>query len=394
MAVSKKIQASIEKSSWIRKMFEEGIARKAKYGAENVFDFSLGNPNLEPPPKFKQVLMTLFKDPRPGQHGYMPNAGHVRTRKAVADYLGKLHHLSFGPDDIVMTVGAGGALNIVLKTILNPGEEVIIPRPYFVEYNFYLDNHQGVPNIVAAKPDFSLDFDAIGKAINEKTKAVLINSPHNPTGKVYTAEEINTLGDLLEKSSRKLGQPIYLISDEPYRKIVYDGVSVPSVFGVYPETFVVTSFSKDLSLAGERIGYAAVNPNMSDKKTVMSGMILCNRVLGYVNAPSLMQRAIEDLLEETVDVSLYQRKRDMLFRGLEDCGYECSKPEGAFYLFPKTPIEDDVAFVAALQEENILTVPGSGFYGPGHMRIAYCVDDRTIEKAIPGFAKIIKRFKK
>lgn len=394
MSVSKKIQASIEKSSWIRRMFEEGIARKAKYGAENVFDFSLGNPNLEPPPKFKQVLMTLFKDPRPGQHGYMPNAGHVRTRKAVADYLSKLHHLSFGPDDIVMTVGAGGALNIVLKTILNPGEEVIIPRPYFVEYNFYLDNHQGVGNIVAAKPNFSLDFDAIGKAINEKTKAVLINSPHNPTGKVYTAEEINTLGDLLKKSSRKLGQPIYLISDEPYRRIVYDGVSVPSVFGVYPETFVVTSFSKDLSLAGERIGYAAVNPNMSDKKTVMSGMILCNRVLGYVNAPSLMQRAIEDLLEETVDVSLYQRKRDLLFRGLEDCGYECSKPEGAFYLFPKTPIEDDVAFVAALQEENILTVPGSGFYGPGHMRIAYCVDDRTIEKAIPGFAKVIKRFRK
>ena len=394
MSVSKKIQASIEKSSWIRKMFEEGIARKAKYGAEKVFDFSLGNPNLEPPPKFKQVLMTLFKDPRPGQHGYMPNAGHVQTRKAVADYLSKLHHLSFGPDDIVMTVGAGGALNIVLKTILNPGEEVIIPRPYFVEYNFYLDNHQGVGNIVAAKPNFSLDFDAIGKAINEKTKAVLINSPHNPTGKVYTAEEINTLGDLLKKSSRKLGQPIYLISDEPYRRIVYDGVSVPSVFGVYPETFVVTSFSKDLSLAGERIGYAAVNPNMSDKKTVMSGMILCNRVLGYVNAPSLMQRAIEDLLEETVDVSLYQRKRDLLFRGLEDCGYECSKPEGAFYLFPKTPIEDDVAFVAALQEENILTVPGSGFYGPGHMRIAYCVDDRTIEKAIPGFAKVIKRFRK
>ena len=393
MSVSKKIQASIEKSSWIRRMFEEGIARKAKYGAEKVFDFSLGNPNLEPPPKFKQVLMTLFKDPRPGQHGYMPNAGHVRTRKAVADYLSKLHHLSFGPDDIVMTVGAGGALNIVLKTILNPGEEVIIPRPYFVEYNFYLDNHQGVGNIVAAKPNFSLDFDAIGKAINEKTKAVLINSPHNPTGKVYTAEEINTLGDLLKKSSRKLGQPIYLISDEPYRRIVYDGVSVPSVFGVYPETFVVTSFSKDLSLAGERIGYAAVNPNMSDKKTVMSGMILCNRVLGYVNAPSLMQRAIEDLLEETVDVSLYQRKRDMLFRGLEDCGYECSKPEGAFYLFPKTPIEDDVAFVAALQEENILTVPGSGFYGPGHMRIAYCVDDRTIEKAMPGFSRVIRRAK-
>jgi len=393
MSVSKKIQASIEKSSWIRKMFEEGIARKAKFGAENVFDFSLGNPNLEPPPKFREVLMNLSKDPKPGQHGYMPNAGHVQTRKAVADYLSKIHHLSFGPDDIVMTVGAGGALNVVLKTVLNPAEEVIIPRPYFVEYNFYLDNHQGVPKTVPTKPDFSLDFDAIEKAIHANTRAVLINSPNNPTGKVYTGQDLDTLGDLLKTFSRKLGQPIYLISDEPYRKIVYDGVSVPSVFASYPETFLVTSFSKDLSLPGERIGYAAVNPNMSDKKTVMNGMILCNRVLGYVNAPSIMQRAVADLLEETVDVSLYQRKRDMLCAGLEDCGYEFSKPEGAFYLFPKTPIEDDVAFVTALQEENILAVPGSGFFGPGHMRIAYCVDDRTIEKAIPGFSRVIRRAK-
>ena len=393
MSVSKKIQASIEKSSWIRKMFEEGIARKAKFGAENVFDFSLGNPNLEPPPKFREVLMRLSKDTRPGQHGYMPNAGHVQTRKAVADYLSKVHHLSFGPDDIVMTVGAGGALNVVLKTVLNPAEEVIIPRPYFVEYNFYLDNHQGVPKTVPTKPDFSLDFDAIEKAIHANTRAVLINSPNNPTGKVYTGQDLDTLGDLLKTFSRKLGQPIYLISDEPYRKIVYDGVSVPSVFASYPETFLVTSFSKDLSLPGERIGYAAVNPNMSDKKTVMNGMILCNRVLGYVNAPSIMQRAVADLLEETVNVSLYQRKRDMLCAGLKDCGYEFSKPEGAFYLFPKTPIEDDVAFVTALQEENILAVPGSGFFGPGHMRIAYCVDDRTIEKAIPGFSRVIRRAK-
>jgi aspartate aminotransferase len=393
MPVSKKIQASIEKSSWIRKMFEEGIARKAKFGAENVFDFSLGNPNLEPPPKFREVLMNLSKDPKPGQHGYMPNAGHVQTRKAVADYLSKVHHLSFGPDDIVMTVGAGGALNVVLKTVLNPAEEVIIPRPYFVEYNFYLDNHQGVPKTVPTKPDFSLDFDAIEKAIHANTRAVLINSPNNPTGKVYTGQDLDTLGDLLKTFSRKLGQPIYLISDEPYRKIVYDGLSVPSVFASYPETFLVTSFSKDLSLPGERIGYAAVNPNMSDKKTLMNGMILCNRVLGYVNAPSIMQRAVADLLEETVDVSLYQRKRDMLCAGLKDCGYEFSKPEGAFYLFPKTPIEDDVAFVTALQEENILAVPGSGFFGPGHMRIAYCVDDRTIEKAMPGFSRVIRRAK-
>ena len=394
MPVAKKIQASIEKSSWIRKMFEEGMVRKAKYGAENVFDFSIGNPNLEPPAKFKEVLRDLAADTRAGVHGYMPNAGHVETRKAVAEYLSKHNRQTFGPDDIVMTVGAGGGLNVVFKTILNPGEEVIIPSPYFVEYNSYLDNHQGVPKLVSTRPDFSLDFDAIEKAISEKTRAVLINSPNNPTGKVYSKQDMDTLGNLLTAYSRKRGEPIYLISDEPYRKIVYDGIAVPSVFDAYPETFVITSFSKDLSLPGERIGYAAIHPAISDKKSVMGGMILCNRVLGYVNAPSLMQRAISKLLEESVDISLYQKKRDMLCNGLADCGYEVTKPEGAFYLFPKTPIPDDVAFVTALQEENILAVPGSGFYGPGHMRIAYCVDDRTIEKAMPGFERVIKKYKK
>ena len=394
MPVAKKIQASIEKSSWVRKMFEEGIARKAKYGAENVFDFSIGNPNLEPPAKFTEVLRDLAADTRPGIHGYMPNAGHVETRKAVAEYLNKHNRQIFGPDDIVMTVGAGGGLNVVLKTILNPGDEVIIPSPYFVEYNFYLDNHQGVPKLVSTRPDFSLDFEAIEKAISEKTRAVLIDSPNNPTGKVYSKQDLDILGNLLTAYSRKRGEPIYLVSDEPYRKIVYDGIAVPSVFDAYPETFVITSFSKDLSVPGERIGYAAIHPAISDKKSIMGGMILCNRILGYVNAPSLMQRAVSKLLEESVDISLYQKKRDMLCNGLADCGYEFTKPEGAFYLFPKTPIPDDVAFVSALQEENILTVPGSGFYGAGHMRIAYCVDDRIIEKAMPGFERVMKKFKK
>jgi aspartate aminotransferase len=394
MPVAKKIQASIEKSSWIRKMFEEGMVRKAKYGAENVFDFSIGNPNLEPPLKFKDVLRDLAAETKAGIHGYMPNAGHLETRKALADYLSKHNHQAFSPDDVVMTVGAGGGLNVVLKTILNPGEEVIIPSPYFVEYNFYLDNHQGVPKPVSTRPDFSLDFEAIERAISEKTRAVLIDSPNNPTGKVYSKQDLDTLGNLLATYSRKRGEPIYLISDEPYRKIVYDGIAVPSVFDAYPETFVVTSFSKDLSLPGERIGYAAIHPAISDRKSVMGGMILCNRVLGYVNAPSIMQRAISKLLEESVDISLYQKKRDMLCNGLADCGYEFEKPGGAFYLFPKTPIPDDVAFVTALQEENILAVPGSGFYGPGHVRIAYCVDDRTIEKAMPGFERTIKKFKK
>jgi aspartate aminotransferase len=393
MPTSTKIQAAIERSSWIRKMFEEGIARKAKYGADNVFDFSLGNPNLEPPAKFKEVLIELARDPSPGLHAYMPNAGLVATREAVANYLGKHNRQSFSPDDVVMTAGAGGALNVVLKTILNPGDEVILPSPYFVEYNFYLDNHQGVPKVVKTQSDFSIDLDAIEEAISEKTRAVLINSPNNPTGKVYSEADLKGFGQLLDSHSRKLGRPIYLISDEPYRKVVYDGVKVPSIFEAYKETFVVTSFSKDLSLPGERIGYAAVNPEMSDKNSMMAGMILCNRVIGYVNAPAFMQRAVAHLLEESVDIALYQKKRDMLCDGLAASGYEFIKPAGAFYLFPKSPIEDDVAFVSALQEENILTVPGSGFFGPGHIRIAYCVDDRTIEKAMPGFEKVMKKFK-
>jgi len=393
MSVAKKIQVSMEKSSWIRKMFEEGIARKAKFGAENVFDFSLGNPNLEPPLNFKKTLIELANDPSPALHAYMPNAGFPATRKAVAEYLSENNRQTFSPDDIVMTVGAGGALNVVLKTLLNPGDEVIIPSPYFVEYNFYLDNHQGVPKIVKTKSDFSLDLPALEGAITDKTKALLINSPNNPTGKVYAKEDLKNLGELLSVYSRKLGRAIYLISDEPYRKIVYDGITVPSVFDAYPESFVVTSFSKDLSLPGERIGYAAVNPEISDKGMIVGGMILCNRVLGYVNAPAVMQRAVARLLRDSVDISLYQKKRDMLCNGLGECGYEFEKPGGAFYLFPKTPIEDDVAFVQALQEENILTVPGSGFMGPGHMRIAYCVDDRTIEKAMPGFERVMRKFR-
>ncbi|MBW1784450.1 MAG: pyridoxal phosphate-dependent aminotransferase [Deltaproteobacteria bacterium] len=392
MSVSEKIRGAIEKSSWIRKMFEEGARRKAKYGADQVFDFSLGNPNLEPPDKVKQVLEDLVQDPAPGQHAYMPNAGFIETRQAVADYLNTFNSPRFSPDEIVMTVGAGGALNVVLKTILNPGEEVMIPRPYFVEYNFYLDNHQGVPRLVDTKPDFSFDFGAMEAAMTEKTRAVLINSPNNPTGKVYREEALKELARLMTHYSDRFGQPIYLISDEPYRKIVYDGVSVPSVFDVYNESFVVTSFSKDLSLPGERIGYAAAHPGISDKEMVLAGMVLCNRVLGYVNAPAIMQRAVARLLKDSVDIAVYQRKRDRLCDGLAACGYDIMKPEGAFYLFPKTPVEDDVAFVAALQDENILTVPGTGFGGPGHFRIAYCVSDQVIERALPGFEKVMKNY--
>ena len=392
MPVSRKIRESIEKSSWIRKMFEEGAKRKAEFGADNVYDFSLGNPNLEPPPELGTILEKLARDTKPGQHAYMPNAGFVETRKAVADFLNGFNDAEFSPEEIVMTVGAGGGLNVVLKTILNPGEEVIIPKPYFVEYNFYLDNHQGVPKIVRTKSDFSFDFDAISEAVSEKTRAILINSPNNPTGKVYGEADLKQLAELMTRYSNKYGQPIYLISDEPYRKIIYDGVKAPSVFNVYKESFVVTSFSKDLSLPGERIGYAAAHPDMSEKETILAGMVLCNRILGFVNAPAFMQRAVVQLLHNSVDISLYRKKRDDLSNALLSMGYDLVKPEGAFYLFPKTPTKDDVAFVAALQKENILTVPGTGFGGPGHFRIAYCVSDQVIEKSLPGFERTIKNF--
>jgi aspartate aminotransferase len=390
MPAAHKIVEAIEKASWIRKMFEEGRQRKEKYGAQNVSDFSLGNPNLEPPARFKTVLRELIEDESPGQHAYMANAGFVESRQAVADYLKTFNRADFTPDEIVMSVGAGGALNVIMKTILNPGEEVIIPAPYFVEYNFYLANHQAIPTVVKSKPDFSLDLDAIEGAVTEKTRAVLINSPNNPTGRVYAKQELKDLARLLSEYSRKRGDAIYLIADEPYRKIVYDGVQVPSIFDLYPESFVATSFSKDLSLPGERIGYAAVNPEIADKGPIIEGMVLSNRVLGYVNAPALMQRVVSRLLHESVDVSQYQKKRDVLCEALTSFGYECRKPEGAFYLFPKAPIEDDVAFVGALQEKNILTVPGSGFGGPGHFRIAYCVSDEVIERSLPGFEQVIK----
>ncbi len=322
MTASRKMLESIEKSSWIRKIFEEGNERKAKYGAENVFDFSLGNPNLEPPVRFKEILKDLLDDPGPGWHGYMPNAGYVETRAAVADYLKTFNSQDFTPREIVMTVGASGGLNVVFKTILDPGQEVIIPAPYFVEYNNIIDTHQGVPKIVPTRPDFSLDLEALEKACTEKTKAVLINSPNNPTGKIYSEEELSELGRLLKRLSEKKGSPIYLVSDEPYRKIIYDGFTVPSIFNSYKESFVVTSFSKDLSLAGERIGYLAANPDMSYIEDISQGMVICNRVLGYVNAPALMQRAVAHLLEDSVDISVYQKKRDMLCDALGSFGYD------------------------------------------------------------------------
>jgi aspartate aminotransferase len=282
-------------------------------------------------------------------------------------------------------------LNVIFKTLLDPGDEVIIPSPYFVEYDFYLSNHQGISRVVPTKKDFSLDLEAIEKAVNDKTKALLINSPNNPTGKVYSREELAGLGRLLEDLSRKFKRTVYLVSDEPYRKIIYDGVEAPGIFEVYKESIMGTSFSKDLSLPGERIGYAAVNPLISEKDMVTAGMILSNRILGFVNAPALMQRAIPALLDASVDITPYRKNRDILCDALAGFGYKFVKPQGAFYLFPETPIEDDIEFVSMLKKENILTVPGSAFACPGHFRIAYCTSQKTVEGSLPGFERAMRK---
>jgi aspartate aminotransferase len=390
MPASEKIKEFMNKSSWIRKMFEEGARLKQEHGADKVFDFSLGNPNLEPVPAVKAAIEKAAGEHAPGIHGYMPNAGLPSVRASVAKKINEDEGLNLTENNIVMTTGAGGALNVVLKTILNPGDEVIVPKPFFVEYVFYVDNHGGKAVLVSTKSDFSLDLDAITDAINVHTAAVLINSPNNPTGKVYPAEQINALGKLLETKSNDLGRPITLISDEPYRGIIYDETPVPSILKAYRNSIVVTSFSKDLSLAGERLGYIAMNPEIDDAQSTMDGLVLANRILGFVNAPALIQRAVKDVLRNVVDVSIYQKRRDMLYNALSSYGYDCVKPGGAFYLFPKSPIPDDVEFVAKLQKKLILTVPGTGFGAPGYFRIAYCASDSTIANSLKGFEQTIK----
>ncbi len=393
MTIAKKIEVTLEKSSWIRKMFEEGARLKQKHGAQNVYDFSLGNPNVEPPESFKAALKETVASTGAMGHAYMQNAGYPNVRKAVADYLSTEQGAPVTENEVIMTCGAAGGLNAVFKAITDPGDEIITPAPYFVEYNFYADNHGGILKPVSTKPDFTLDIDAISSAVNEKTKAIIINSPNNPTGQIYSQESLKELGELLEKMGKKYSRTIYLISDEPYRKIVYDGHTVPGIFTCYRESIVITSYSKDLSIPGERIGFVAVNPGASFKKELLGGIALTNRILGFVNAPALMQRVIATIQGECVDVSEYARKRKLLCDSLTKYGYEFVTPPGAFYLFPKTPVEDDVKFVRSLQEELILAVPGSGFGCPGHFRIAFCVEDETIKNAMPGFKKVMEEYK-
>ncbi|MFH1981931.1 MAG: pyridoxal phosphate-dependent aminotransferase [Pseudomonadota bacterium] len=393
MTIAKKIEGFISQSSWIRKMFEEGARLRAQHGADKVFDFSLGNPNLPPPDKFSEVLRDTVDSCGLGDHCYMPNTGYPQVCRAIADYLSEEQQVPVTEKDVIMTCGAAGALNVIMKTLLDPGDEVLTPIPCFVEYGFYADNHGGVLTTAPTHPDFSLDLEAMAAAITPRTKVVLINSPNNPTGQIYSRKSLEGLAAVMAEKSRSLGRIIYLVSDEPYRKIVYDGAVVPSIFAVYPESIIATSYSKDISIPGERLGFLAVNPKATHRQQLMGGMALANRILGFVNAPALMQRVVSCLQGLSVDISLYDRKRRLLCDGLAEAGYEFVTPPGAFYLFAKTPIADDVAFVRALQEELILAVPGSGFKGPGHFRLAFCVSDETIVNALPGFKRAMARYR-
>lgn len=391
MAIATKIASHISKSSWIRKMFEEGERLRQEFGAENIYDFTLGNPDVEPPAAFHEQLLRLASNPLPGMHRYMNNAGYPETRSAVAAKLTRDSGIDVKADHVVMTCGAGGALNVVLKTILNPGEEVIILAPYFVEYKFYIDNHGGVPVEVWTDHDtFQLDVDAIEKAITAKTRAILICTPNNPTGVIYPAESLKRLGEVVKKVHQRNGHLVYVISDEPYASIAYDGKQVPNIFPLIESSIIVTSHSKDLALPGERIGYLAANPRMDTVMQFMAGAVFSNRVLGFVNAPALMQRLVASLQDESVDIAAYQEKRDLLVNELTSLGFQMVVPDGAFYLFPKSPLPDDVAFVKLAQKHHILLVPGAGFGAPGFFRIAYCVDKAIIQRSLPAWGELAR----
>jgi aspartate aminotransferase len=387
MAISAKMLDFASRASWIRKMFEEGAKMKEKFGAENVFDFSLGNPDLPPPPRYLEAVTQVLAEEKPGVHGYMPNPGYPTVRAAVAAQISQEQGVTLDAAELLMTCGAAGGLNVIMKSLLDPGDEVIILAPFFVEYNFYVDNHGGVTKIVNTASDFSLDLAAIEAALTQKTKAIIINSPNNPTGQIYSREELAGLGALLAAAGKKFGTVIYLVADEPYRKIVYDGIVVPSVFQASPNTILVSSYSKDLSLPGERIGYIAVHPEAADKMLLLGSMALANRILGFVNAPALMQRVVARLQGVTVDNTIYARRRELFCKVLSEAGYEFEPPKGAFYMFPKSPIADDAAFVGLLQEQKILGVPGRGFGMPGYFRLAFCVEDKVIANSAEAFKK-------
>ncbi|MBM6947758.1 pyridoxal phosphate-dependent aminotransferase [Mordavella massiliensis] len=393
--IADKMKGMVANSSAIRAMFEEGTRMAAQYGAENVYDFSLGNPNVPAPASVKKAIVELLDEEDPVVlHGYTnSNSGYADVRQTVADSLNRRFGTSFAGKNIIMTVGAAGGLNVILKTLLNPGDEVITFAPYFGEYRSYTNNYDGV--LVEISPDtetFQPKLDEFRAKITPKTKAVIVNTPNNPTGVVYSEETIKKMAAILEEKQKEYGTDIYLISDEPYRELVYDGVEVPWLTKYYANTIVGYSYSKSLSLPGERIGYLVIPDEVTDSETVLSAANVATRILGFVNAPTLQQKVVAKCIGEETDISFYNRNRETLYSGLKDCGFTCIKPEGAFYLFVKSPVADEKAFCAEAKKYHILLVPGSSFGCPGYVRIAYCVSYETIVNSLPKFRELARQY--
>ncbi len=390
--LSKRVAGYMENASWIRRMFEAGAQLKAKFGADNVYDFSLGNPDLPPPPAVAKGLSKFCEHAgEPFSFGYMSNGGYPWAREKLAEHLSLEQGISLSADHVLLSCGAAGGLNAFFRAVLDIGEEVLSFAPYFVEYGFYAENHNATFRAVPTMADtFAPDLEALENAIGEKTRVLLINSPNNPTGVVYTKEQVQGIIDVLTRCSEKFGKPIWLVADEPYRFLAFDNVEIPSVLPLYPYSVVVSSFSKNLSLPGERLGYVIISPLLEEGPTLMNALILTNRILGYVNPPVVGQHLMVAALGSQVDVGIYLKRRNAMAKVLQDAGYEFQIPKGAFYFFPKAPGGDDVAFVNKLLEQNILAVPGRGFGCAGHFRLAFCVDEQIILNSGPAFAKAIK----
>ena len=392
--IAKKMVKYVEGSSVTRAMFEEGKKMAAEFGAENVYDFSLGNPSVEPPRAVREQMIAVLNEESPNKiHGYMNNAGHEEVREAIALSLNKKFGTKFGQKNIIMTVGAAGGLNTILKTLIDPGDEVVAFAPYFGEYNNYVANVDGKMVAVSPHiPDFQPDLEEFAAKLMPKTKVVIVNTPNNPTGVVYSEDTIKKLAAVLEEKQKAFGTAIYLIADEPYRELAYDGVEVPYLTKYYANTIVGYSYSKSLSLPGERIGYLVIPDEVKDSEDVISAANVANRILGFVNAPTLQQKVIAKCLDAKTDITYYDRNRETLYNGLLECGFSCIKPEGAFYLFMKAPIEDEKEFCQAAKKYNLLLVPGSSFGCPGFVRLAYCVAYETIANALPKFKELAKEY--
>lgn len=388
--ISEKMKPLIQNNSAIRVMFEEGKRLAKIYGAENVYDFSLGNPNVPAPEAVKQSIFDILEEePSTFVHGYMSNAGYEDVRETIAQSLNRRFQTAFHQNNILMTVGAASGMNVILKTILNPGDQVLTFAPYFLEYGAYVRNYDGELVVVSPNTiDFQPNLKEFEEKINGKTKAVIINTPNNPTGVVYSEETLEEISRILRKKQEELHTSIVLISDEPYRELAYDGAEVPYVTKYYENTVVCYSYSKSLSLPGERIGYLLIPDEMEDSEQVFAAATIANRVLGCVNAPSLMQRVIKRCVDEAVNVEAYNRNRNLLYNSLTEYGFQCIKPQGAFYLFMKSPEEDEKKFCDVCKEHHILVVPGSSFACPGYVRISYCISYEQIERSLPAFKTV------